>query len=172
MAKGCVKCGNSIPKAIWVDGKKRNLQRRKYCLTCSPFGSHNTSKLEERAKNGSKVKNCPDCGKKHDQKGRRCFACYFRHKSQLRADKVYAVTGEACWFCGYNKTRHNLCFHHVNPKTKNFQLSTRELILRWDRVLTEMKKCVLACHNCHGEIHCGLIADKKVQRVWKSRWRP
>ena len=170
MARECLKCGNKVPKAVWINGKKRNCQHRKYCLDCSPFGFHNTSQLEKRRLRGSKVKECPDCGKQHDQKGRRCFACYFQYKQRVRWEKVQAIVGSSCWLCGYGKTLKNLCFHHVDPAVKLFGLTTRELMLKWDRVEAEMRKCVFCCCNCHGEIHDNVIPAATVLDVWQKRW--
>jgi len=42
--KNCRKCGCSIQATIKIDGKSRNLCKRKFCLVCSPFGKHNTKK--------------------------------------------------------------------------------------------------------------------------------
>ena len=36
-----------VTRTVIVDGVKKNLQRRKYCLECSPFGHHNTVSLEK-----------------------------------------------------------------------------------------------------------------------------
>ncbi len=47
-------------------------------------------------------------------------------------------------------------FHHVDPATKSFALSsatTKSLTAYRE----EAKKCVLVCANCHGEIESGLI---------------
>jgi hypothetical protein len=45
MPRVCKKCNNEFPFQIKIEGKIRNLGSRKYCLVCSPFGKHNTSKL-------------------------------------------------------------------------------------------------------------------------------
>lgn len=171
MAKICPNCGGNVPKFVIIDGKKHNSQRRKYCLKCSPFGDHNTSKLEVRKLAGKKTKNCTNCGKEHDQKANLCFMCYSRHRLKLRLEKVQSIVGDVCWICGYDKTWRNICFHHIDPKTKLFCLTSRELTLKWDRVLTEMKKCILVCANCHGEIHEGLINEQAVSDIWSEKWR-
>lgn len=41
----CEKCGGYFPFLVEINGKKRNLKNRKYCLVCSPFGLHNTKNL-------------------------------------------------------------------------------------------------------------------------------
>ena len=43
--KICIKCNKDFPQFITIEGKKKNLQNRKYCLDCSPFGQHNTTKI-------------------------------------------------------------------------------------------------------------------------------
>ena len=171
MSRKCLKCGEHVPKYIWIDGKKRNCQRRKYCFDCSPFGKHNTKQLDVDSIKGQGL--CKICGRP-TQKGtgsRKCFMCYFREKEVTKIKKVQSIVGTSCWICKYDKTWKNLCFHHVDSKLKKFGLSSRELVgYSWDKVYAEMQKCILVCKNCHGEIHDGLIVPADVQKVY-SRWR-
>jgi hypothetical protein len=37
----CQNCNSEFNSKVIIDGKERNLQRRKYCLNCSPFGDVN-----------------------------------------------------------------------------------------------------------------------------------
>ena len=53
--KNCMQCGQEIPYRIKIDGVYKNLQKRKYCLNCSPFGKHNTRKLETKTKNSKRT---------------------------------------------------------------------------------------------------------------------
>ena len=130
MTRKCIKCDNLIPKFIVIDDKKSNLQRRKYCLDCSPFGEHNTSKLEKIRLEGTKrIKICSICNKEHYQNTYKCASCYFQEKQKNKIKQVQKIVGNSCWICGYNKTWSNLCFHHVNSKLKKFGLTTRELML-------------------------------------------
>ena len=41
----CEKCGRVFPVQLVIEGKARILNRRRYCLSCSPFGTHNTRQL-------------------------------------------------------------------------------------------------------------------------------
>jgi len=169
----CKKCKSSIPRRITIDGIRRNLKSRKYCLDCSPFGEHNTKRLERlrlSEKDGKMIKVCPSCGRDHSQKGYKCHACYFRHRQKLVSAKVAAIVGDKCWMCGYDVTKSSLCFHHLEPENKLFGLSTRELMHKWTRVYAEMQKCVFVCLNCHGEIHDGIIEKSRVQQIWKKFW--
>jgi len=40
----CKNCNEKLLATFIIDGKRRNLAHRKFCLNCSPFGSHNTRK--------------------------------------------------------------------------------------------------------------------------------
>ena len=51
--KTCEKCKNKFYQSLKIDGVIKNLNKRKYCLTCSPFGKHNRINL-----NGDKSKRC------------------------------------------------------------------------------------------------------------------
>src|SRR5712691_7931722 len=42
--KICQSCGDAFPAKAVINGRSRSLYRRKFCLRCSPFGLHNTSK--------------------------------------------------------------------------------------------------------------------------------
>ena len=75
-----------------------------------------------------------------------------KHRKQLMLDGF----GSKCQICGYNKCNEALEFHHINPNEKEMALSNN-LILKWEDVLNELKKCICVCANCHREIHQGLI---------------
>lgn len=53
----CQQCGDEFPNRVKVNGKTKNLSTRRYCLRCSPFGSHNTRKLGSDAR-----RNRPEIG--------------------------------------------------------------------------------------------------------------
>jgi len=57
----CKICQSELLSWIEIDGIKRNIQSRKYCLKCSPFGKHNTKQLHilSSIQIGKKV--CPRC---------------------------------------------------------------------------------------------------------------
>ena len=62
--------------------------------------------------------------------------------------------GGKCEMCGYNTNTAALCFHHVNPNDKSFQLDRRNLICRgFASIQLEADKCKLLCANCHHETH-------------------
>lgn len=87
---------------------------------------------------GTKLKNIP----KEYYKNRRLFL-----KKQLVEYK-----GGKCEICDYSKCIKALEFHHLDPKEKDFTISSSGLkdIVKLKK---EVDKCILLCANCHREIH-------------------
>ena len=77
------------------------------------------------------------------------------------------LAGEKCSKCGYNKNISALSFHHLESKDKDFKLDMRSLSNRTlDKVMNELQKCILLCHNCHAEIH---NPDLELEKLSLSR---
>ena len=56
--------------------------------------------------------------------------------------------------CGYKKNYAGLIFHHKNPEDKDFGLDSRKCAnSSLEKLLKELEKCILLCHNCHMETH-------------------
>ena len=71
---------------------------------------------------------------------------------RIRKEKLVKMLGGKCVKCGYKKSLVALSFHHLDPKTKLFDLSHNgNLLHSWDEVVREAKKCELLCLNCHAE---------------------
>ena len=69
-----------------------------------------------------------------------------------KKEKLVKMFGGKCSRCGYNRYIGALDFHHINPANKSFSLSVRGLCYAWDTILTEARKCILLCKNCHMEV--------------------
>jgi len=165
--KCCRKCGNKIPNRIVVDGVIRNISARKYCVTCSPFGLHNTKQLDQSINEDEHTKTCARCNKLLDKKffylsggTKKRYSSYCKNcitevsvnKRRVLKQKYVDLKGGKCSICGYNKSIKALDFHHLDPNIKEFEVSrlrgvTNKLIHQ------ELEKCVLVCANCHREIH-------------------
>jgi len=78
--------------------------------------------------------------------------------------------GGRCSVCGYDRCIVNLHFHHVDPTTKSFGISVAngKSIAAYRE---EVKKCVLVCANCHGEIETGQIPSPKPGVIFRERPR-
>jgi hypothetical protein len=139
----CQQCGQSFPAKQLVDGVVRSLYRRKFCLTCSPFGGHNTSKQP--------VGGGPDAYA--DRKKRRGDSWYrYQRKRRLeRKQRLVETRGGRCEGCGYDLTIAALEFHHRDSGTKEFTLGNFNG--SWERLVAEADKCDLLCANCHRRRH-------------------
>lgn len=69
--------------------------------------------------------------------------------------KLIQYKGGQCQLCGYNKCEQALDFHHIDPKQKNFDISSNSY--SFEKMKQEADKCILVCSNCHREIHANLI---------------
>jgi 5-methylcytosine-specific restriction endonuclease McrA len=75
-------------------------------------------------------------------------------RGRTRKIKLLMKLGGQCVVCGYARNLAALEFHHVNPRSKLFQLDMRSLANRnWDEIEIEAKKCIVLCSNCHAEHH-------------------
>ena len=137
-SRACV-CGQIIPFTCVIDGKRRNLKNRKFCLVCSPFGLHNTRDLSVPR---------PDPAVR--------FRRYQEKERRERKAKLVELLGGECTLCGYRKCIDALEFHHRDPARKAFPLSKEYLLQRWPVVLAEAEKCDLYCANCHRELEDAL----------------
>jgi len=66
-----------------------------------------------------------------------------------------------CAICGYNTCLAALEFHHVNPKEKNFSISSASIMRK--NIASELNKCILLCSNCHREIHH--LGEEKMKKT-------
>ena len=149
----CLQCGDHFPNTIKIDGKRKSLRNRTRCLTCSPYKAEKKTSAERKASNAKKFRDW-----------------YHRKKEQgidpvndrKIAQRQFIINlTDGCQFCGYNRVLRNITFHHLNDK--DFSLSSRIFSRSLESLLPEIMKCVVCCHNCHGEIHEGHICVEKVQ---------
>lgn len=172
----CKKCNNPFSNRIEINGKIKNISKRKFCIRCSPFGKHNTKNLNRpnpiTNKNGIFYKKCTSCNnilehttenfcfRKDGRSFNRCRSCERkrnfggRHNIKLQCIKY---KGGKCICCGYDKYHGSLDFHHTNPNKKDFSVSRFKSLDFNEKLKQELDKCVLVCKNCHGEIHGGVI---------------
>ena len=175
----CRLCTRPFPNWVTIDGSRRNLSNRKYCLDCSPFGLHNTRQFEPGAPRAVRPgpwadllepKRCAHCGKDKPAKdfslrpdGRRTFSwcrvCNNEHRrARFRADRFAALHhyshGEmACGCCG-ERVVEFLSLDHVNDDGATHR---RELgvtgggqFYGWLRKTGyTYEGLVVACHNCN-----------------------
>lgn len=86
----------------------------------------------------------------------KCDNAYTVERQRRMAQRIRDYLGGKCVYCNYRKFQVALGLHHTDPKRKDPSFKC----LRgwsWKRVLKELEKCVLACHNCHSAVHVGLL---------------
>jgi len=152
--KKCRKCQQEFPNRLEINGAIKVLNKRKYCLECSPFGKRNTKKLHlpnsERDSNTKKI--CLQCSKEFKwNKNNVCWTCRSFNRRKTNRQKGIKYLGSKCRQCKIKDTD-VLTFHHTDRDNKYDNLSSlwhRE----WSIIETELDKCELLCANCHMKIH-------------------
>lgn len=82
-------------------------------------------------------------------------------------DKLVEALGGKCRVCSYMKSTQALSLHHVDPSVKEFGFGAiRATPKSWEKILTEAKKCVLLCSNCHAEVHEGSLDISKLELIF------
>lgn len=153
-------CGNEFPTKKLIDGKIRNLQNRTKCLSCQPFGEHQHQKLTDEERRAGKAAKVLRYYHKYKEEYGIDPVRAIREKKKL---EIISILGGCCQICGYNKCARNLAFHHLS--NKKFGISSRAFQYKIETIIKEVRKCVLVCHNCHGEIHDGLIDKSLIVRL-------
>ncbi len=164
--KICVKCKSEFSSIAIIDGKRKNLQNRNYCLECSPWGLHNTKKIDKLENVSGEGKFCVRCNeirplsnfysrgasKRYASFCKDCQNRYAMDRWIERKQESIRYKGGKCSKCGYDKNYSALVFHHRDPEKKDFDWN--KLRLRSQKVITnELDKCDLLCRNCHAELH-------------------
>lgn len=79
---------------------------------------------------------------------------YIKEWRNNTKQRIVTVMGGKCQCCGYNKCNAALECHHLNPTEKDFSFGKITANPRaWNKILSELEKCILVCANCHREIH-------------------
>lgn len=158
----CKNCEELIPYRKWINGRYHNLNKRVFCLKCSPFKQHNT---KQYINNKGMLKTCIACNKEYvydRNNGHRltmCSGCKTRKFRLKRKKDMVQYKGGKCIMCGYDKCLRALTFHHRESSDKVFDLSTN-CMMPWNKVLEELEKCDLLCHNCHDEVEDEIYISK------------
>lgn len=123
------------------------------------------------------IRTCPICGKafypKTAMANQRqcCYNCMpdgIQLTRGMFLAKLKEARGGKCMRCGYDKCIKALEFHHLDPTQKDFTISNDRFKLQ--DAVTESKKCILICSNCHKELHDNLwniedLNNKEMEEV-------
>lgn len=72
-------------------------------------------------------------------------------RKQYLKNNMFEYLGGKCKRCN-NDDRRVLCFHHLDPLQKKFDVSTK-WNLNYKKLKIELDKCILLCRNCHAIVH-------------------
>lgn len=157
----CFKCDKVFANRIKIDGKQYSLQRRKYCLECSPHKQHNTRKLEfddiveKKCTACKEIKNTTEFYNKRGRPASECKKCFNKRTIKNTTGRKKKILDElnihACQICQYSKCIGALEFHHIDPDTKVKHVTPHRVGFK--KALEEAKKCMVLCANCHREEH-------------------
>lgn len=115
------------------------------------------------------LKECPYHGLteyvyRESEKRYRCKKCSAENVQRRRyklKEKAVEYKGGKCELCGYDKCIDALEFHHKNPDEKDFGISQKGIIRKWEQIKDELDKCICVCANCHREIHAKENVESK-----------
>ena len=114
------------------------------CQRC--FGDKRRSEmLDERV--------CKECG--HRTKRSQVFTkkkSRINHRKEVRAYIRRLKSRSECKKC---HTKHDLTFHHRDPKDKLFCIGSEAGDRTLIEVINEIAKCDIYCSDCHAELHRG-----------------
>jgi hypothetical protein len=150
----CIKCNTKFPNRMIINNEMKTLNKRSYCLTCSPYGEHNT-KVFDRP-----IKYKCACGETNSDKfyGHKrsvCGKCHNEYTQNLykqKRRKVIETLGGKCANCDFDKWPEALDVHHTNPAIKDEDFAGMRH-WSWDRIEKEISTCILLCKNCHAHEH-------------------
>jgi hypothetical protein len=150
----CRNCGEDFPSSVVIDGKRKILSSRKFCIKCSPIGNHNTKKILD----SGNILKCSRCNKeyiysrKNGNSKTLCASCKVYIRRDVIKKKAIEFLGGKCVRCGYDSYIQALVFHHKDRSKKNFSISGRGNKC-WESIKEEVSMCELLCVRCHIEVH-------------------
>jgi hypothetical protein len=109
-------------------------------------------------------KECNKKSKIYNKKHKEEIKAWFKKFNHDRYPEIKKIQKEilfnlkinGCAICGYDKCPYALDFHHVNPRTKKFNITRQQMTSKSDKKLKEeLNKCILLCSNCHDEVEWG-----------------
>lgn len=110
-------------------------------------------------KDYQKLRKCA-CGetdpdKFYGNKSQICAKCHNQYqldKGREQKKRAVQYLGGKCSECGYNKCDAALDIHHLDSSKKDPNFRTHRY-WSWNKLVEELKTCVLLCKNCHAEKH-------------------
>lgn len=128
------------------------------------FDCRRTIKDDFVDSDGETLRKCKECSLKlslhnyytvNKRISRVCKECHKKKSKENYDKKVSAVSDYksscGCAKCGESRS-YILEFHHIDPSQKDYTIANRARA-SLESIMSEIKKCVVLCSNCHQEFH-------------------
>lgn len=168
--KRCENCGQTFMTTEVIDGKKRDLYIRRYCLSCSPFNA-SRPQYDKRRQDG--LRHCGRCEQDRPiaeflrpstktglliVRESLCSTCrvdFARERRREFKQRCIDYKGGQCEECGYCLCIDAMSFHHRDSSEKDFEISRVRSVTEkaFEMAKPELDKCRLLCVRCHAEEH-------------------
>ena len=158
----CIVCGKEFSTHVKIGNLDKNLGNRRRCLDCQPWKAPRypvRTEAESRQANRDKSK------RYYRKMSEKLGVNPVTLRNRTRKKALVQFLGGKCPICKYGRCVRNITFHHCFSKDRC--LDSRSLDLMLPKIYKELKKCLMMCHICHGEIHDGLIAPETVMSKYK-----
>jgi len=140
--KKCAKCKDEKGFDEFHKDNSKKDGRQSYCKRC----------LTDAAKKDYKENNRKDLFVKRANSKKQEMKILF---NLIRANNLCAFCEETELCC--------MDFHHLDPSQKDVNVSYLCECKSRERMINEMRKCVVVCSNCHRKIHAGLLTPTQDQ---------
>jgi len=136
----------------------------KKCYRCKQLQALSSFSKDRTHKDGFS-RSCKNCSSNAAK------AYYLKHKIRLglkntqskivkRAWLDSVKLGKGCKNCGFNSHPAALDFHHIDPKSKDSEVSNLFRKGQISKAKLEIEKCIILCSNCHRIHHAKESAGK------------
>ena len=123
---------------------------------------------------GNVMRTCGLCKNKFtDYQNRnrsRCGSCNTKIRRFRAKAAAIKYLGGKCTACSWQGNQAAFQFHHTDPNKKDFIISS-VANKNWEKIKTELKKCVLLCANCHMIKHSTKNESKFVKEAFNYKGR-
>ena len=132
----------------------------KLCNTCKEEKSFTEFHKHSKSADGH-VPRCKQCSKHANRdwfnRNRQQVLSKRRQRIQQLLEESNELKAQSGCVCCVEKEPACLDWHHINPSTKDHNISYLIENIRRDLMLVEIEKCVVLCANCHRKVHAGII---------------
>jgi len=135
----------------------------KTCNKCNTEKPENEFAFKNKSK-GKLNAYCKECHKNYSKQHYKDNLDYYNKKSKKSTAIIIANNSElinsykskGCKYCPENDPC-CLDFHHVDSKSKEFDIGKGKRNFSVKKIENEIQKCEVLCSNCHRKLHAGRL---------------